>query len=232
MTTTTTTTTLSIAEARALPVGTRVEVSLYGDGVWQPATISSIAQHEGLRDTAPDNTDYVLVLLDNPHDGWGSTYTSVPSGKSLRWVDHIRTVSEGEATTSPAEPTGPTVSLAVARGILSLIGEELANTAERSEWCGEYENRVIDLVYSLRANYGTRAVGLIDAFEESARRQRSYDVVVDYTVSGSVTVTVDARNEEDAREKVQEDLWSYIDSYTVRDNVDMDSLDVSEVYVD
>lgn len=95
---------------------------------------------------------------------------------------------------------------------LRTIGAALAETAERREWCDEYEQQIDGVVGSLNRP---------EAFEETARRDREWSV--DVPVVAYVTMTVRARDEDGAAEEAASMWRDYVDADSLRYNVERDT---------
>jgi hypothetical protein len=150
--------------------------------------------------------------------------SSVPDGTRGHWV----TVPEvAPRETSEEGPSGPAETPAESPEVTALkaeverlqrqistqfsricdlqndvgkIGDALKATAERHEWCGEYEEHLEDLLNSLSS-------ASVDILRDHAER------ATDYTVTVTYTTTVRASNSDAAIEEVQEnhDWTGYAD---------------------
>lgn len=302
--------TLSRTEARALPVGTRVEYRRYSTEGWVTGTIAdsavlttrdpeSASRYALIRSDGnegwPDggsrywfaDSDHMVRLIDAP-DAFtfgqtvtarvgGETFTGIvrgkyaPEGESApSWLvcaddlprnrapyasHQTRTVSPrftyaedyprdvayedapigvwvGEAelsaavaaateATTPTTPAGPDP---VALRVLRIIGEAMAETSDRHEWCGEYERILDNLIDTLPSGEYR------DAFSDAAHRDREYRVAVEWTVSGTYYVNVTASSEDAAVSEVQDDPSGYVDWYSLRGSVDSSDVEFGEVY--
>lgn len=106
-----------------------------------------------------------------------------------------------------------------------VIGEAVKETANRHEWCGEYDRHVRDLLDS-----GQLSPTGHEVFSEAALREQDY--LVSLTVTLNVSARVTASDSDHAAEIVSEDPSSYIDRYEISwDNVtDVSVDDVEEDY--
>lgn len=105
------------------------------------------------------------------------------------------------------------------------IGEAVRETADRHEWCGEYDRHVQNLL-----NSGTLSPIGVEAFREAALREQDY--LVSLTITLNVSARVTASDADSAAEIVTDDPSSYIDRYSFDwDNVsDITVDDVEEDY--
>lgn len=97
----------------------------------------------------------------------------------------------------------------VARGVIEQIGSALKETADQSEWCGEYERRVEALYGALPGRYGFDST-----FRDAAIREREYEVCVHWTVTYSTTVTVEASSQDAAVEMVADSPRDWVDPFS------------------
>jgi hypothetical protein len=129
-------------------------------------------------------------------------------------ANQIVNVVRANDATDPSEADALRAELANVRRLLSqsltTIGESLAATANRREWCDEYESHLDRLLSALPYQEGIR-----ETLNAAASRQREYEVCIHYTVSGTTTVTVSASDEDSAAELVSSDPWNYVDSYAL-----------------
>jgi hypothetical protein len=82
---------------------------------------------------------------------------------------------------------------------LAIIGDSLKETADRQEWCGQYEEHLEELL------------GKLSGHSEEILREHA-ERAQDYTVTVTFTTTVRATSEEDAIEQAQEGAMEY-DAY-------------------
>jgi hypothetical protein len=102
---------------------------------------------------------------------------------------------------------------------LAVIGEALAETAERHEWCSEYDDHVANLTPRL-------SVDGRDVFATAAEVNRVRAFTVTVSVTATVDVTVEARNADEARESFYEDPHAYL---PYAGGYDIDETEISEV---
>jgi hypothetical protein len=103
-----------------------------------------------------------------------------------------------------AELSEQTALVTTAHDVVRSIGEALAETADRSEWCEEYESKVERLLGNLPARGG-----FASTFGDAANRSH------DYRVYFTGTVVVAGRNADQAREAFNDLYVGDLDGYTL-----------------
>jgi hypothetical protein len=156
-------------------------------------------------------------------DGPWERYSDVvPEGTRGRWfsVSHVQpdTSEEAPSVAAEAPAESPEVTalkaeverahartralqaeVSAMRSDVAIIGDSLKETADRQEWCGEYERHLEELLGKL-SGYSD------DILREHAERAQ------DYTVTVTFTTTVRATDRNDAIEQAQEGAMEY-DAY-------------------
>lgn len=173
---------------------------------WRGDYALSTGRQGGDRTFAPDAQDdeqghWVAVRWDNPRHAEPEPEPEPPTAAAL-------SESAAQVTALEAQVSDLSAQVAAAHNVLSRIGEALRETADRSEWCGEYDRQLAALADSLPNRYG-----FTDSFRETAQREREWEVCVHWTESSdySTTVTVAASSLEDAIAQVENDPDAYVD---------------------
>jgi hypothetical protein len=123
----------------------------------------------------------------------------VPMGDALETaLQAVRDLESERETLRSRLSTTQSVITSMERD-LAIIGDSLKETADRQEWCGEYERHLEELLGKL-SGYSD------DILREHAERAQ------DYTVTVTFTTTVRATSVEDAIEQAQEGAMEY-DAY-------------------
>jgi hypothetical protein len=155
-------------------------------------------------------------------DGPWERYSDVPEGTRGRWfgVSSVQPDTSEEAPSEAAEASAESPEMTALKAQLSaaegrestlkhviqsmerdlaIIGDSLKETADRHEWCGQYEEHLEELLGKL-SGYSD------DILREHAERAQ------DYTVTVTFTTTVRATDRNDAIEQAQEGAMEY-DAY-------------------
>ena len=178
------------------------------------------------------------VAFDDDSQGW-PTYASgvregghwsVESGDTYARMSSTAVDAPADLSPEAAELIRVRADLITARSALraaqsahlrdlSTIGEALRDTAERHEWCGEYDSEVDNLLPHL-SDYGR------ETFRESAQVSRERDFTVSFTVTLTGSTTVTASSDEEASEMVGENIGEYLDRYSASvDDVTIDDVE-------
>jgi hypothetical protein len=200
-------------------LGESVEYRTYSSGTeWKRGTALATTKAEY---TTPDRVSHVWVSDPDPASFttfgeirrvYGSREDSAllqdtADDVTGRWVslENIRRVSDPEATDREAElqaevnrlqalNANQARTISVAHDVIRAIGNATAETADRREWCGEYEQHLEALFDTLPTEGG-----FDQTFREAASREREYTVYF----SGSISVMASSRD--DARDRAWDD---------------------------
>lgn len=210
----------TVAESTTgLTVGDRVEVQKDAIGPWLPATI--------VRDFGDGPYRYVVRFDDIQHGVTLETYEHGAGCRTVTPADAIRPLRTDDAPSAAdlrAEIIRLRADVELANGRarqtherhlsdIRAIGQALKETADRNEWCGEYDRQVANLIDS-----GALSTMGAATLQEVALREQEYRVEVEVTIRTSVVVT--AMDEDSAADIVRDDPSSYIDPYALScDNI-------------
>jgi hypothetical protein len=211
--------------AVAYAVGDRVTVRRNSTGEPIPATVVQVAY--------PSTPQRPRVRFDESHAhlGWRGAERNDGTGTVTNglWnvtpTDSIARISGEDVAASLREAVERAeAALREARAQhardVAAIGYALAETAERHEWCGEYDEAVESLVPQLSET--ARAT-----FRDAATVDRNRPFTLDVTVTASVSVTVEARSEDDAQELFGDDPHSFL---PYAGGYDIEDVEVRECY--
>lgn len=172
-------------------VGSTVEAQFSNHDGW----------HRGTVEQGGPDSGYVVRHESNNTTYWHSASDVRPvpevaeSTVSAEEVERLRNAVE----TITAERDRLLRNMEQVRTDLTRLGEDIKDTADRNEWCGEYDRLLDEALSRLRSQV------VLDSFGEAARRQSDFTV----TFTATQTVTVTARNELDALDEAREMIDAY-----------------------
>jgi hypothetical protein len=88
---------------------------------------------------------------------------------------------------------------------IQAIGDSLLENAERRDWCDEFDKEIDGMNSWLENQLG------VDWRLPTREREYTVNVVINAEISFMKEITVTARNEEDARQNVVDNIEDYVD---------------------